>query len=544
MDTHEVNLMYRLRAQVVPTPSELVQLLRSMLTGYDVRPGWAWFSELPEGRVPFLLAYLALRDRDDGVRRAAIELMHDASLLEGALPDGVDPDDWAPDAFVAAIADDVAPSVQAAAMRLLGRAATDAAIERLRTAVQVPLLRGAAIEGLVHALLGRDATEALSLVATADPFSLPVSLTADLISHARDYEPQAVDALRQSRWATTRQLGLRIADERGELTQEDTVKALDDPSEDVRVLGVDLRLKHGWPVDDDVLKNLPSKVRLASRTLFGGIDADRTVALQRMRSEDELRSDVNWYMPQTPAHYEALGRDHFDSFGEQVRRDLDDGFGTFREESRAALEQRFPGLDISSLLEENDYAAPAFAAAALEVLSEHGSRDDRARVIQHLDATDRLLRMSALHALARVGEAPDAAYAVREATAADGGTSDTRRMAAEIAVALSPAAASELLEATDAGVVRVAVAALGAEADGIEKLKALLNHPADEVRVAAVAKLASTLDNNQLEATLDAYLQQDQHFYDVVVWLDRLLFAPEPFRGRFARELGIETDPS
>jgi hypothetical protein len=59
---------------------------------------------------------------------------------------------------------------------------------------------------------------------------------------------------------------------------------------DVRVFAIDLRLKHGWQVDDEMLKKAPNVVRLASRTLLGGRDADRNVALQRMRSEQELRS--------------------------------------------------------------------------------------------------------------------------------------------------------------------------------------------------------------------------------------------------------------
>jgi hypothetical protein len=70
---------------------------------------------------------------------------------------------------------------------------------------------------------------------------------------------------------------------------------------------------------------------------------------------------------------------------------------------------------------------------------------------------------------------------------------------------------------------RLAVAALSA--DCIESLKTLLNHQADEVRVAAVAKLASTLSKDQLEAVLDTYLQQEQYFYNVYVGLDRLVFA-------------------
>jgi hypothetical protein len=538
LETHEANLLYALRADVEPTTRELLQLMRSMVTGGDLRPGWAWFTDLPEGRAPFLLAYLGRTDRNSDVRRAAVALLGDASLLGTSLPPGVDPDEWGPAGFLAAIADDSAQEVRAEAMRLLGRAATDDAIERLRTAMGVAGMRSTATDGLVDALLRRDPSQALQLVVEEYSY-LPSSLMDKLLRRARDFGEEPLRALWESRSSAQRQLALRIADASGRLSEEETSAALDDPNADVKVLAIDLRLKHGWPVDDEVLKKAPDVMRYASRTLSGGEDAERMVKLRRMLSEEELRAKLNWYLVDGPSVYEALGRAHFDTFGEQLRRDLDDAFNVFREESLAALQERFHGVDISGLTEDTAYTEPAFTGAALEVLAEHGTSEDRDRILCCVGAADARLQACALHALARIGEPADAARAIDVATDTDNGTADSRLDAAQIALALSHEAVNELLEAGDPGVVHAAVVALGLDADGVDKLKALLNHGVDEVRVAAVARLASALDRDELQTVIDAYVQQERYFYNVVVWLDRLVFAPEPLRVRFAEQLGI-----
>jgi HEAT repeat protein len=264
-------------------------------------------------------------------------------------------------------------------------------------------------------------------------------------------------------------------------------------------------------------------------------DATERIVMQREAlAEDTLRSELNWYLVNTAAHYEALGRQHFDTFGVQVRRDLDDEFRAFQEESLADLHRRFPGADIK----DPSYAKDAFVASALEVLAKRGEPSDHDRVLRYVDYPNFQVRASALHALATVGRSEDAEHAVRLAMSSDG-PSAWRLKAAQVALALSPPSAYQLLDSDDPSVAKLAVQALPADTEGTQALRGALCHREDTVRQAAVARLAATAERDELIGVLDDYPRQGRYFYNVVVWLDRLLYAPRPLQERYREELGI-----
>ena len=59
-------------------------------------------------------------------------------------------------------------------------------------------------------------------------------------------------------------------------------------------------------------------------------------------------------------------------------------------------------------------------------------------------------------------------------------------------------------------------------------------------RTKAVSYLAGICSNQELEAVLDAYIRKGAYFYNVVCWLDRYLFAPEPLRSLYREKLMAE----
>jgi len=59
----------------------------------------------------------------------------------------------------------------------------------------------------------------------------------------------------------------------------------------------------------------------------------------------------------------------------------------------------------------------------------------------------------------------------------------------------------------------------------------------DRIRVVAVAFLVSRNTDRYLEGVLDRYVHLGTYYYNVVTWLDRALFAPEPLRSHFRAAL-------
>ena len=56
-------------------------------------------------------------------------------------------------------------------------------------------------------------------------------------------------------------------------------------------------------------------------------------------------------------------------------------------------------------------------------------------------------------------------------------------------------------------------------------------------RVRALYYFSKRLQSADLEELLKEYIRKETYYYNVVTWLDRLLYAPSPLRDMFARDL-------
>jgi hypothetical protein len=76
--------------------------------------------------------------------------------------------------------------------------------------------------------------------------------------------------------------------------------------------------------------------------------------------------------------------------------------------------------------------------------------------------------------------------------------------------------------------------------DALPFLEELLSHESGDLRVAAVAQLRKRVDRARLAEILAKYTDQATYFYSVVVWLDRLVYAPVAISGYYETELDAE----
>jgi hypothetical protein len=73
-----------------------------------------------------------------------------------------------------------------------------------------------------------------------------------------------------------------------------------------------------------------------------------------------------------------------------------------------------------------------------------------------------------------------------------------------------------------------------------EEATSWLEHKSDEVRLAAVGVLFACRSRSELEDFLLKYVERPTYYYNVVTWLDRVLYAPAGFREYFQRILAAE----
>jgi hypothetical protein len=148
---------------------------------------------------------------------------------------------------------------------------------------------------------------------------------------------------------------------------------------------------------------------------------------------------------------------------------------------------------------------------------------------------------AAISLLSRFGVASDAETLIAVAKASFGRDRD---QAIQGALTLAPGpegAAKTFLESDDPAFVAPALRALTGHAasEVVPFVEPLLRSKRDDVRVLAVALLAEKLSRDDLESLIVKY-RQGSYYYNVGCWLDRVLYAPTPFREVFRRRLAAK----
>lgn len=286
------------------------------------------------------------------------------------------------------------------------------------------------------------------------------------------------------------------------------------------------------------------------------------VELYAVRDCERTKAEISYYVSNGHLAYRALALRHFDSFGTTVRADLDDGFASLRDRSRASLLAEFQASVLQNSPELTETAREALLASIEQKVRESFS---------YSESTDAFVRgrfeEGALLALSRYGEPADVKYAREYGTSdqhavqlaaslllcafatvedlerllelAIDGPYDTKMNAAAVALTIQPkfgSVATTLMDSGQIGLIRVTLRSLLDDRSEEVRNAAndLLRSDNSDVREAALTYFAINSSMEQLHELLDEYVSNGYYYYNVVTWLDRLLYAPEP-HGRALR---------
>lgn len=283
----------------------------------------------------------------------------------------------------------------------------------------------------------------------------------------------------------------------------------------------------------------------------------------------QLRELIDWGSTIGRAAYEVLATAHHDTFRAQMRKDIQSGFKGIRErymrrEAAAVVERvvqtQFSQGEIDSVtrrvfgraarheIEErwgdlDSFIIGGFRNAALAGIAEHGGSEFLPFVRTVLAEDNWQTRNAAVRALCRIAEAEDLpalfeSYGARypvlqpEVAAAILGVSDDLESVLAVFVA-----------ARRARDVRLALGALASKdaARAAASCRQLLNDEDSSIRMAALGTLSELYDDSELEALLASYQTAGTYYYDVVCWLDRLLYSPAGVRELYVKRLCEES---
>lgn len=542
LGAHEINLLYKHREQLEATSAEEFQVLRAIVeSASDTIPGWFWFRDMAEETVPGALVGLAVRDGSDEVRARALGLMTTARIgipevLWRSLP-----------------LEDESFRVREAAFDYIGSLKDERALSLLEkmAADEGPTLFSTIEDTRLEVLAGLDPETAFSEVVVKDqyipdPQLKSLSAVISQIALLRGTESSAENI---------RRLSLEELIRRGTLPVPVAERLITDPSVAVRALSFhELAAKGELPDFDVVRKALEDgggSFLAAFSSILGGKnsypDADSIIATYyRTRSTEEILDAVDWFSLNGHLAYRALALDRFDFFSAQLRSDLASGFRRIKEESSRRREKELGNeweAINASWVNLDEHIRLQFAEAALLGLAKNPQPSDADLVRPYLKRTSGSLLYPAVSIVAQVGNSDDTPALLKIAKESH---DNVRIDAAGASLKLSTnplTVATGLLLSENAELARVGYDWMLAQesSDVMDLFKTMLVDKDEGNRLRALHYISARLQGAELEKVLNEYIQRDTYYYNVVVWLDRLLYAPSPLREMFVSELKTRT---
>jgi hypothetical protein len=537
LDAHMINVLYRQRERVLVSTLEALLILRSNLPNRAANcPGWFWLHKMPIEPAVFL-PLLSYSDGDSSVRKAALKFAQEAKVSMTRN-----------DAGTASAIEKVCTHPDATT-----RKAGLEYLEAVGSLEQLPLVNKLLNDGDPE--VKRQASRTLcSVVAKHDAnlafrdYILQLNAVDEwrfeiLRRHSNRIESDLLKRALGNTNGSIRSFAAKELASRA-LLNAAMIEALDvtDSSEVWQAFYL-ARIKLGE-------RPSPTEVRSRVHSHFYGLlslleetpDPDTVIrALFQKLSYEELLQRVDPNSDDGPLAYEVLAQRHFSKFSEKLKGDLLGGFASFwgREVDQTLEGGGASGTFAAFSLDESESRMIRFVVAALRGIEEHGGPDDRPVLDRYLNGANEQIRIAAMRALVKCGEEKDgdSLFGISQSS-----TGQIARTAVEIAMKLKPGIGGPVdhfLTSADPSVFELAVRSLfGSDPEvAWPKMEMRLYDDNEKIRKMACAYAVSNFDHFRLGVLLSWYVSPATYYYNVVFYLDRVIYAKPPLNGVFKAEM-------
>jgi HEAT repeat protein len=549
LGVHEMNLMYKHRENLRCTRDELDELQRSMVSqSGDVAPGWYWKKDENAAEVIVELLDLAREDRAEVVRLRALELLSRANIqlpqdLWTDLP--LDDKDWmvsnAAYNYLSLIGDQNA-------IKLFPKVSDESALSTAHDS-KIALLCRIAPDQAVEEFLPKDQ-------------SFPEEIVKKVSNALHSADDKMLRKALASANHKVRNAAVVELTARDKINADQATSFLDDPDRLVRksaLLSL-VKLRAMPPIAEikKILKAEPSRDNAMYPNLVGLLggardpDPDRTdeVILAYFGTMDleQLEGLTDWFSTDGRLAYRAMVLNHFNEVSSLVRSDLVSNFDRVRQGTIESLTTKYGAAEVERIVksfsELDAFIRSGYVEAALSAILTNGEKGDAIYGRKHLGDESLQVRKVAIQILSKFGSAEDQARLMEIAQQTD--WDSWRGIAAEGAVKLSTNPIDTALTLLKSPTTEVVSAALGwlmsSDAHAVRELfQSYLYSDNEKLRARAVFYMIGHADGRDEQTKLlQDYIASGTYFYSVVTWLDRLIFAPPPFRILFHNDLAGE----
>jgi hypothetical protein len=541
---HEANILLKDRKTTVLSARERRFLFRSTLanTGWNV-PGWFAIRNISGESLFNHLLWLALNDESSDVRSGVLSLLrflqyHRFAALSNET------------SFFAAILRDHHKDSAEAAFEYIGSVGSLDAIGVLKQRMlSEPDNRDNSnssvrknIEAAIYKILLReDPNRLLTELSDTQP-DIPYWLASELQGHASQFKPDALVCGLTNKDATIRAFCARQLDNRGLLDRDQAKMLISDNDQRVRYVGCLWLVEHDeHDISEDKIRELLRASQAVNSLLSllpsSNSSPDEIIArLYSGLSYDEISQKIDWYSINGEIAYRIRGIRFFSRVGDQIRKDIDDNFVSFKERSDRKLDERYATLGGKSVVlatwkeSTDEFVREKFMGSAFAVVGEHGDVRDLPRVRMYLDNHPERGMEPMVAIVRRFGDESDVKRLI---TVAERTYGATRSHYIEAIVQLT-GDPGNIVKENDLDPDLRREISLRMSRDAILHARPLwlpmLLHRDTGLRRAMLLQVLKYASRAALHRLLDRYLKQETYFYDVAFWLDRVCHSPIEFQ--------------
>lgn len=532
LGTHEINLLFLHREKLELTPIEKKLLFRTLIGGSkNVVPGWYWFKEWDQDAIHQSLYYQAISDKDRDVRMNSIALLRDAKVRPN--------EDWIKDEnIIRVLLSDNDTTLITLILSYVSEIGIRDDLELIdeffkpenksmysfALAAKLSIIsREDPNEGLVQILqLSSDLISASIIqMLTRESSSLKSSLLVEALEHYN---------------SSIKTFAFIELERRGELTKEIVLPLLESSNNEMRPNLYKFLINQGQQINlEEIEKELEGSSEAKNEILF---------YMYNKISDEELNNSLDWFNNDGHIIYKVLCLRNYGKMKTRIVADLDNNFEKLYIESHGKFLQKYGsiGADILRKWENlKEFIRNRFIFSALSILIQCDNQESIRVARKYISSEDAGTKELAVRIIERYGDSSDAQALVNISMKSYG---KLKSLAAEVALKLKPGITGvpmTFLLTNDRDLIRLSLKSLRSEPITKTRniIEILLKNDNEFIRSQAILFLIDKLPRDELVNLLANY-PKDTYYYNIMCWLDRVLYAPLSLKQVFREKLENE----
>ena len=335
---HEANLVYKMRNNWVLSKDEEWFLLCTILNdNNDVIPGYFWFFNKEESFLDTALSYLSIFAKDDYIKRKAVTLLANSGFQ-------------ADKSFIIRSLNTKDDTIieEAINIALNNKKRKFEFVLLIENNIQTnnSTIRNKLIQARLEIMYERNPDQTFQYLLD-NSIDIPQFFN-DLIEVDKFYVNRKllIEALKLA-VPSVRHFTIKYLKKNKMLTKEICERLLKDTDSHIREEGVIGLINLGETIEIDFIKNLFPKPK-KDNAYLSRLSSETEVKVEDLlpivyskHDPQELLDSLNFYIPNGDIIYKVLAENHFHLIEKSIRRDLDDEFESFREESILKLLDKY-----------------------------------------------------------------------------------------------------------------------------------------------------------------------------------------------------------